>query len=247
MWKKNNNKILRRNWNVSESLGMKMVPLPFCCYWHCQHRAVSSLRSICRFNWGLNVRKKADRILKLLEEGPLLKEERDRARKLSRGIQGFGSFCQRSASSSSSSKSYSRCNSDFISHENQDNHTSETGSQDKEELHLWNFKGESNPLVDCSKEESRHGIFREEDDHPFSLTDKHASEGILQGCWSNIEIWMQLTRCLIILFHFSCMWVSFVVPTRTVAFMDNGLCIYYFNGKQRADMHRWSILTHFCK
>nr|CAD1822087.1 unnamed protein product [Ananas comosus var. bracteatus] len=44
------------------------------------------------FNWGLTVRMKSERVLKLLEKGPLLKEERDRARKVTRGIQGFGSF-----------------------------------------------------------------------------------------------------------------------------------------------------------
>ena len=73
-------------------------------------------------------------MLKLLEKGPLLKEERDRARKLSRGIQGFGSFIQRQSSSSSSSsqgilrektplekQTYGRSNSEFSSHENQEN------------------------------------------------------------------------------------------------------------------------------
>lgn len=44
------------------------------------------------FNWGGTVRKKSERALKLLEKGPLLREERDRARKVTRGIQGFGSF-----------------------------------------------------------------------------------------------------------------------------------------------------------
>ena len=53
----------------------------------------------CRFNWGLAVRKKSEQILKLLEEGTLLKEERNRARRLSRGIQGFGSFGQHSTQS----------------------------------------------------------------------------------------------------------------------------------------------------
>ncbi|XP_050899044.1 ENTH domain-containing protein C794.11c [Lathyrus oleraceus] len=48
------------------------------------------------FNWGLTVRKKSERVMKLLEEGTLLKEERNHARKLSRGIQGFGSFNQKS-------------------------------------------------------------------------------------------------------------------------------------------------------
>ncbi|KAF7805459.1 epsin-3-like [Senna tora] len=163
------------------------------------------------FNWGLNVRKKAERVLKLLEEGTLLKEERDRARKLSRGIQGFGSFCQRSTQEqsilpqdSSSSKLFSRCNSNF---NNQEIHN-ETGiyfndmdesqmlqksetslKENKEELHLWNLKGDSNPLLDCSKEDSRLGILVEEDDHPFNSTEKHdstsllsARDGILQGC-----------------------------------------------------------------
>lgn len=70
-------------------------------------------------------------MLKLLEKGPLLKEERDRARKLSRGIQGFGSFIQRPSSSSSQGilrektplekPTYGRSNSEFSSHENEEN------------------------------------------------------------------------------------------------------------------------------
>lgn len=79
-----------------------------------------------RFNWGLAVRKKSERIQKLLQKGPLLKEERDRARKLSRGIQGFGSFCQRSSSTQgvlreTPFETYGRSNSDFDSHESQEN------------------------------------------------------------------------------------------------------------------------------
>ncbi|XP_062084946.1 epsin-3 [Humulus lupulus] len=80
------------------------------------------------FNWGLAARKKSERVLKLLEKGPLLQEERHKARKLSRGIQGFGSFTQRSSSSQkilrqTSVETYGRCNSQFISHENQENVT----------------------------------------------------------------------------------------------------------------------------
>lgn len=77
------------------------------------------------FNWGLAVRKKSDRILKLLEKGSLLKEERDRARKLTRGIQGFGSFCQRSSAKGilreSSRGTFDRCNSQFTNFENEEN------------------------------------------------------------------------------------------------------------------------------
>ncbi|CAM8970089.1 unnamed protein product [Rhodiola kirilowii] len=47
------------------------------------------------FNWGLAVRKKSERVLSLLENRPLLKQERDRYRKITRGIQGFGSFGER--------------------------------------------------------------------------------------------------------------------------------------------------------
>lgn len=71
------------------------------------------------FNWGLTVRKKSERILRLLEKGSLFKEERDRARKLTREIQGFGSFAQRSSSGQgilkeSVSGTYGRrCNSQF--------------------------------------------------------------------------------------------------------------------------------------
>lgn len=44
------------------------------------------------FNWGLTVKYKTQRVLNLLDNRQHLNEERDRARKLSRGIQGFGSF-----------------------------------------------------------------------------------------------------------------------------------------------------------
>ncbi|KAG8371435.1 hypothetical protein BUALT_Bualt13G0087300 [Buddleja alternifolia] len=66
------------------------------------------------FNWGLNVRKKSERILMLIEKKPLLKEERDKARKISRGIEGFSSFCLRTSSGQESSRrAFDRCNSQF--------------------------------------------------------------------------------------------------------------------------------------
>lgn len=48
----------------------------------------------CRFNWGLSVKKKSERVMKLLEDRSYLKEERARTRKLTVGIKGFGSFGQ---------------------------------------------------------------------------------------------------------------------------------------------------------
>ncbi|CAK9143026.1 unnamed protein product [Ilex paraguariensis] len=88
------------------------------------------------FNWGLNVRKKSERILKLLEKGTLLKEERNRARKLTRGIEGFGSFCQRTTSGQgilkdSSLKTYGRCNSQFNNHGNQEDQFSYSSNENQ--------------------------------------------------------------------------------------------------------------------
>ncbi|KAF3330005.1 epsin-2-like protein [Carex littledalei] len=50
------------------------------------------------FNWGSVVKKKSEKVLKLLGKGPQFREERERARKISHGIQGFGSFNQNSTS-----------------------------------------------------------------------------------------------------------------------------------------------------
>ncbi|KAJ4757124.1 ENTH/VHS family protein [Rhynchospora pubera] len=50
------------------------------------------------FKSGIVMKKKSEKVLKLLEKGPLFREERERARKISRGIQGFGSFSQNSIS-----------------------------------------------------------------------------------------------------------------------------------------------------
>lgn len=74
------------------------------------------------FNWGLAVRNKSERILKLLEKGPLLKEERDHARKLSREIKGFGSFQGRSTTPlKESSVAIGRSHSQFNEHGNEEN------------------------------------------------------------------------------------------------------------------------------
>ncbi|CAH1446829.1 unnamed protein product [Lactuca virosa] len=77
------------------------------------------------FNWGLNVRLKSERTLKFLNELSSLKEERAKARKLSRGIEGFGSFNHRISSGhgvlqQSSLEKYKRSHSQFIEHGNLD-------------------------------------------------------------------------------------------------------------------------------
>ncbi|KAJ8766047.1 hypothetical protein K2173_020563 [Erythroxylum novogranatense] len=50
------------------------------------------------FNWGSSFQNQSEKILRLLEDGQFLEEERTKARKLTRGIQGFGSFSQRPSS-----------------------------------------------------------------------------------------------------------------------------------------------------
>ncbi|GAA0160124.1 membrane trafficking regulatory protein [Lithospermum erythrorhizon] len=54
------------------------------------------------FNWGLSLRKKSERVVKLLEDNSYLQEERNRARKITCEIKGFGSFNQIRATSAHS-------------------------------------------------------------------------------------------------------------------------------------------------
>ncbi|KAG7633493.1 ENTH/VHS [Arabidopsis suecica] len=110
------------------------------------------------FNWGLAVRKKAEKVLKLLEKGELLKEERKRARELSRGIQGFGSFNHKSSSHSLSenevlqeSTVYRKCNSNFTKKYNEDDQENTMVSPNDAE-HF------PQPMVADPSEESRTGM-----------------------------------------------------------------------------------------
>lgn len=65
-----------------------------------------------------------------MEEGTVLKEERNRARRLSRGIQGFGSFSKRPTpeqgilQEKSLPDTFGRCNFEFNNHENQEHQSS---------------------------------------------------------------------------------------------------------------------------
>lgn len=71
------------------------------------------------FNWGMTVKKKSERVLKLIEKGKLLKEERDRARKVTREIKGFGSINAKWMSNENGSESvhgsdmFRKCNSHY--------------------------------------------------------------------------------------------------------------------------------------
>ncbi|XP_010503264.1 PREDICTED: clathrin interactor 1 [Camelina sativa] len=148
------------------------------------------------FNWGLAVRKKAEKVLKLLEKGELLKEERKRARELSREIKGFGSFDHKSSSRCMSenevlqdSPVYRKCNSNFTKYNEDDqennsmvssnetslfpqplvtdqNEESRTGM--KENMNPEDDeKTEVNPLLGCNKRDGQ-DLADEDENHPFT-------------------------------------------------------------------------------
>ncbi|XP_015169993.1 clathrin interactor 1-like [Solanum tuberosum] len=75
------------------------------------------------FNWGSSVRNMSERVIELLEDRSFLKEERQRARKVTVGIKGFGSFCNRPVSGEDSMKEerYLRSNSEFTDCQNKEN------------------------------------------------------------------------------------------------------------------------------
>ncbi|KAL6123707.1 hypothetical protein ACLB2K_076226 [Fragaria x ananassa] len=87
------------------------------------------------FDWGLSVRKLSDRVLKLLGDTVFLKEERARARNLTRGIQGFGSFSQHHSSFTDSSlkelypKTYERSNSHYNDHQSREDKSFDLNGQ----------------------------------------------------------------------------------------------------------------------
>ncbi|CAI0443161.1 unnamed protein product [Linum tenue] len=61
---------------------------------------------LCSFNWGLTLANLSLKVIKLIEDGEFLMEERTRKRRLMRGIQGFGRrFNNEHPSTSSSSSS----------------------------------------------------------------------------------------------------------------------------------------------
>ncbi|XP_042476879.1 epsin-3-like isoform X2 [Macadamia integrifolia] len=161
------------------------------------------------FNWGLTVRKKSERVLKLLGKSQLLKEERDRARKLTRGIEGFGSFSYRSSSTEetsfrdSSLKMFERSHSDSndLGENNHFSlHCSDEGRSDEmikklfdkslkenktpteeeltPEVHEWDCKRESIPLLDDQKDECNVGFSIEEEDHPFIISELQSTTSL---------------------------------------------------------------------
>lgn len=108
---------------------------------------------ISRFNWGARASDLSERVLNLLENDEYLREERARTRKLTRVIQGFGSF-QRpfstdvSSFKDSSSSLYGRCNSHY---------SETTGFHNKKDVFT-----ESNSLMKGDED-----CYYSVEDHPF--------------------------------------------------------------------------------
>ncbi|KAJ4766985.1 ENTH/VHS family protein [Rhynchospora pubera] len=91
------------------------------------------------FNWGLAVKNKAERVLKLLKGGTFLKEERERARRLAQGIKGFGSLNRYLTSTDNEPNIFRRCNSQY------ENYTGEkreySNQRDEEEIRFLQIIG----------------------------------------------------------------------------------------------------------
>lgn len=133
------------------------------------------------------MKKLSERVLKLLEDEMFHKQERVRAHNLTRGIQGFGSFNQRSSSSSTeeslecfTSKIYGRCNSQYNDHDDQNQETEfsasnrfffvdEDGIDRKQHMDLESRKPEKNS--DSNWMSTEDGYNRE--DHPFCTKNQH--------------------------------------------------------------------------
>lgn len=106
---------------------------------------------VFRFNWGLTVQRKAERVVRMIGDASFLREERNRARKLTRGIKGFGSFCSRpvviqGADTSffkyddDDEKHYMRCNSHFNDYQSPDDKPKLGNEYAYEEDHPFNDK-----------------------------------------------------------------------------------------------------------
>lgn len=155
------------------------------------------------------MRKKSERVLKLLEKGPLLKEEREHARKIKREIKGFGSFSGRSTSPlKDSSTTYGRSHSQFNEHGNKEDSPVKNkydqprliflGDDEKRGTVKRFYKENKAPVIDFSKgnfhawdddigeknsllDEKNGGVWEEEEDHPFNDTEEYSRMSLLDA------------------------------------------------------------------
>ncbi|KAK4425226.1 Clathrin interactor EPSIN 2 [Sesamum alatum] len=122
------------------------------------------------FDWGLSVKKKSERVIELLEDRAYLKEERARARKLTFGINGFGSFSQ-NTTSNNDTKSHTVLRSNSLlfgdHHHDFEVETNLLASDEHSNLLATNKKKTADDnLKGWSHTYRSHGYVTEED-HPF--------------------------------------------------------------------------------
>ncbi|XP_011091472.1 ENTH domain-containing protein C794.11c [Sesamum indicum] len=123
------------------------------------------------FDWGLSVKKKAERVIELLEDRAYLKEERARARKLTFGIKGFGSFSHNGSSNNdTNARTVLRSNSllfgDHHHHHDIEVEGNLLASDEYSNLLATNKKMADDNLKGWSHTYRSHGYAMEED-HPF--------------------------------------------------------------------------------
>ncbi|XP_050210643.1 epsin-3-like [Mercurialis annua] len=117
------------------------------------------------FTWGTSVRNLSTRIIKLLEDDQFLKEEREKSRKTTREIQGFGSF---SYDSSSNDGSFNDLAYKSLIARHNSNYSNDQPNQEYEFL-AWddneNFTAEENAMQD----------------HPFGYSDYDTKETLVSA------------------------------------------------------------------
>ncbi|KAK7295732.1 hypothetical protein RJT34_18644 [Clitoria ternatea] len=141
------------------------------------------------FNWGLSVRKLSERILKLLRNKDFLKEERSKARHVSSGIKGFGSFSQRSSGvderlSDLPSKMYGRCNSYYDNHHQYEEYGFTSIAKKLNNIAADGYKGEQKVYEDVDsrllKQENNSNSGEDiEEYHPFIDQEKLTTASLL--------------------------------------------------------------------
>lgn len=130
----------------------------------------------------MSVRRLSERILKFLTNKDFLKEERERARHLSRGIEGFGSFSQRSSTIDHESerlndkpcKIYGRYNSCYDNHQHHQEHddfTSLLGNKREQQIH----RNKDTKLLKQENNSSSEDI----EDHPFVDQEEFTTASLL--------------------------------------------------------------------
>lgn len=130
------------------------------------------------------MQRKAGRVLKLIEDGSFLTEERARERKLSLGIKGFGSFCQRPVTDESlrnaNSEKYLRCNSHFCDYQTTEDallaSDNETTPKPQDIRHRRRDFTTEKPVQNSNRNRTL-----EEDDHPFYDEEHQALASLLSS------------------------------------------------------------------